>query len=156
MGLRGPKARPLWERFEEKVVPGNRGCVVWTGSTNGVGYGILVVSPGDGSHRKLYAHRLAYERKNGPIPDGLHLDHLCRNTLCVNPDHLEPVTAGENVLRGIGFCAINARKTHCPYGHPYSGSNLSFNKSSGSRICRTCRRIYDAKRRPRRRTRKAA
>jgi len=51
--------------------------------------------------QRVYAHRAFYERYRGPIPDGLHLDHLCRNPPCVNPDHLEPVSNAENLRRGI-------------------------------------------------------
>lgn len=73
----------------------------------------------------------------GPIPDGLVIDHLCRNPQCVNPMHLEPVTPEENTRRGIGGWNTRA-KTHCPQGHPYSGANLYINPTSGARVCRTC------------------
>lgn len=152
MGLRGPKARPERERFAEKTAQGENGCVMWTAGTNRVGYGIFHVGTFY-DNRKVYAHRWAYEHAVGPIPEGLHLDHLCRDTLCVNPEHLEPVTPRENVLRGVGATAINARKSHCPKGHPYSGNNL-YVGPGGNRKCRECGRIRDAARRPRRRTKK--
>lgn len=69
------------------------GCWPWTASTAN-GYGVLMVNK-----RREYAHRLSYARFNGPIPDGLDIDHICRNRTCINPDHLEPVTRGENVRR---------------------------------------------------------
>lgn len=90
---------------------------------------------------KTYAaHRFVYELLVGPIPDGLTLDHLCRVPLCVNPDHLEPVTQIENMKRGVVRKypgKPNLRKTHCPRGHPYSGENLRITKR-GYRCCRTC------------------
>lgn len=154
MGLRGPAAKPVAERFSQKTVAAANGCIEWTAGTNGVGYGIVHLGPDEGS-RKVYAHRWSYEQHVGPIPDGLHLDHLCRNTICVNPDHLEPVTPEENILRGISWAAVNARKTHCPKGHPYSGDNLYVRPGAGNRACRTCCRERDRARSPRRRPGKA-
>lgn len=77
------------------------------------------------------AYRVAYELLVGAIPDGFQLDHLCRNRACVNPAHLEPVTQAVNKARGE-----RAMKTHCPKGHPYSGSNLIREKTG--RKCRIC------------------
>lgn len=93
--------------------------------------------------RKLQrAHRLSYEAHKGKIPKGLTIDHLCRNTICINPEHLEAVTNKENVLRGISFSAINAKKTHCLKGHPFSGKNLLILKNSKGRWCRICSQSY--------------
>jgi hypothetical protein len=77
----------------------------------------------------------------GPIPEGKQLDHLCRNRACINPEHLEPVTAKENILRGESFSAKNARKTHCIHGHELSGDNLRILKHG--RVCLECRRTKD-------------
>lgn len=113
------------------------GCWVWFGAQSGDvkgGRGYGVVSMGTTTAR---AHRYVYEHLHGPIPEGLTLDHLCRNKLCVNPEHLEPVTTRENILRGEAPPAMNARKTHCKYGHPLSGDNLIvWHRMRNCRICR--------------------
>jgi hypothetical protein len=102
-----PARRPLDERFWEKVDVGHPlGCWTWTAAMKPEGYGKFYV---DGALRQ--AHRVAYELLVGPIPGGLFLDHLCRNPRCVNVDHLEPVTPGENVRRGI---AAHRMRTNNP------------------------------------------
>ncbi|WP_086565314.1 HNH endonuclease signature motif containing protein [Streptomyces africanus] len=116
-------------------------CWIWTGSTNGK-YGRV---------GKQYAHRLAYESAKGPIPDGLQIDHLCRNTVCVNPDHLEAVTGRVNLLRSRGFAARQAAQTDCIHGHPLSGPNLYVDKR-GRRHCRECRKRRSREAAARRRT----
>src|SRR4051812_35687163 len=78
------------------------GCWLWTGALNYNGYGTYSWAEEDGRHTYL-AHRLVYIIERGPIPDGLQLDHLCRLRCCVNPDHLEPVTSGENARRGVAW-----------------------------------------------------
>jgi hypothetical protein len=108
-------------------------CWTWKGSHSRNGYARIKVSG-----RLLQAHRVMYEGLVGPIPDGLTIDHLCRNRGCVNPAHLEAVTHGVNVLRGVGFSAQNARKTHCKRGHLLSGSNL-YVRCDGRRVCITCK-----------------
>lgn len=107
-----PKGTHPWNRkpFEDYVMPEpNTGCFIWIGTRNQRGYGMRHKDGGP----KL-AHRIAWEDERGVIPVGLTLDHLCRNRACVNVDHLEPVTMRENTLRGIGPCAIHARKAVCP------------------------------------------
>lgn len=131
------KARPLLERFFEKVEI-TEGCWLWQGTINEAGYGLI--TSGGKYGRNLRAHRIAYETLVGPIPDCLTLDHLCRVRHCVNPDHLEPVTLRENVLRGEGSSAQYARRTHCPNGHEYNAVNTRY-RANGVRDCRICDRI---------------
>lgn len=139
--------RPAIERFAEKIALVDSGCIEWIGGLNGVGYGQFYVgrnaNPNTG---KGYAHRWSFEHHVGPIPEGMHLDHLCRNRACVNPEHLEPVTIRENILRGVSRAAEHATKTHCPAGHPYEGSNLYVYPTSGIRRCRECGRLQSAAR----------
>ncbi len=119
--------------FWDKVDKGGC-CWIWTAGVRG-GYGGFKVN------RKLVdAHRYAFELTKGKIPEGLQIDHLCRNHSCVNPEHLEAVTQRENVLRGYGVCANNSRKTHCKRGHELIGNNLGHEKYSTKRRCKTCDR----------------
>ena len=107
------------ERFWSKV-EFTGSCWLWRASRAGrMGYG----SFWNGSAQVL-AHRWAYEFCVGPIPEGLTIDHLCLVVLCVRPDHLEPVSNRENVLRGGGACAQNARKTQCKRGHELTENNI--------------------------------
>lgn len=108
-------------------------CHEWIGHRTPDGYGWAFVL-----RKQVLAHRYFYERLVGPIPEGLTLDHLCRNRACVNPAHLEPVTLRVNILRGMAVSAVNARKTHCSQGHELSGDNIR--PYRGRRVCRTCRR----------------
>ncbi len=124
---------PAADRFWAKVnVDGV--CWEWEGSVDGSGYGHFNVKG-----KTTRVHRWAYEHLVGPIPDDLVIDHLCRNIVCVMPDHLEPVTHLVNLLRGCRIAKQRA-KSHCPAGHPYSGENL-YRQPNGARICRECNRV---------------
>lgn len=113
-------------------------CWEWTASLDTSGYGIFR----DGGLVK--AHRWAWMNLVGPIPDGLVIDHLCRNIVCVNPDHLRVVTRDTNTLAGYGYSGRNRRATHCPQGHPYSPDNIYIKPSQpGSRRCLTCTRTQN-------------
>lgn len=102
------------------------------------GYGQFAMDDGDRVRMKP-AHRIAYELVNGPIPEGLEIDHLCRNRLCVRPDHLEAVTTQENLRRGNGASARNARKDRCSQGHEFDETNTYWRPDGKGRDCRTCR-----------------
>lgn len=86
----------------------------------------------------IVAHRMVYTFIKGPIPEGMQIDHLCRNRKCVNPNHLEPVTQQENMRRGQGIAARNKAKIFCMRGHPLYGENVGLYKN-GNRFCRECK-----------------
>ena len=113
------------------------GCWLWTRAVTGKppkDYGQLWFKK-----QRSLAHRFAYETLVGPIPEGLTIDHLCRRARCVNPDHLEPVTNRENILRGVGLAAQRARQTHCVHGHAFDAANTGI-RPDGRRDCRACAR----------------
>lgn len=103
------------------------GCWEWLGARDQKGYGGVSVG-----RKRLKAHRYIYEMLKGFIPKGLELDHTCRNRACVNPEHLEPVTHKENMIRAIPFRI----KTHCKHGHEFTEENTYTHY--GRRQCRIC------------------
>lgn len=115
------------------------GCWEWMGATNQYGYGAFTIRLNHNERLQMGSHRIAYELSMGhPIPEGLSIDHLCRNTKCVNPQHLEPVTQRVNTLRGLSLSGINARKRECPK----CGGSYEMD-SRGKRFCRKCKQTYE-------------
>ena len=135
----------FWAKVKLGSIPACRPdlgpCWVWTGwcqptrSSRYLPYGRAWAD--DGKQRS--AHRWAYERLVGPIPEGLTIDHLCNNPPCVNTAHLQIATVRQNLLRGNTYSGRNSRKTRCPRGHPYDIEN-TYIYPSGRRDCRACRR----------------
>lgn len=123
------------------------GCWVWQRDVSGYGYASFWA---DG--KKIAVHRWAHQRFVGPIPDGYQVDHLCKNTRCVNPDHLEAVTQRENTLRNGGPTALAARKTHCYHGHelPAEHWHREGNRMRRRRRCKRCSADAQARLRQRR------
>lgn len=120
----------LLRRFEKYCLR-SEGCWNWLGRPHSRGYGRLYVGG-----RALFAHRISYLLFVGPIPPGLHIDHLCRNRLCVNPAHLEPVTCAENIRRGEPGKA-RRELTHCKHGHAFDEAN-TYRRRNGGRGCKAC------------------
>lgn len=146
-----PRNKQLLEKMlRQSTINAKTGCREWTEYIDPAGYGRVYAD-----YSQKLAHRVAYELIVGPIPDGLQLDHLChtrdatcpggkacRHRRCINPEHLEPVTNEQNMLRSPRtFGVQNKAKTHCPQGHAYDQDNTG-RKSKGGRNCRSC----DAKR----------
>jgi len=124
----------ILECFWDKVEVQPNGCWNWSGVQDNHGYGIFSILS-----KSMKAHRFTYEINKGKIPNGLELDHLCRNTSCVNPEHLEAVTHKENIMRGSGIGAKNATKIYCPKGHELKEPNLvKWYLIRGWRKCRIC------------------
>ncbi len=120
------------ERFQTKFDVDKSGCWLWSGAKIPEGYGQFW-----NGTKVVRAHRWSYEHYREKIPSHLELDHLCRISSCVNPDHLEAVTHQENILRGDAPAAKQARRSHCIYGHPLSGTNV-YNTRAGRRQCKVC------------------
>lgn len=120
------------DRFLAKFDQPEEGCWNWKASP-AVGYGQFW----NGEYR-TGAHRVSYTHFVGAIPDGLYLDHLCRNPRCVRPDHLEPVTNYENQVRGNTVIAANVAKTHCRHGHEFTPENTGYADGGRERRCKTC------------------
>lgn len=126
------------------VADPSSGCLIWTGTTNGMGYGSVGIPTSVGRQpsglaAKANTHRTSFLHANGAIGFGLVVDHLCRRPACAQPDHLRAVTVGENTRAGIGFAALQLDRNHCPRGHQLVGANLrGWDLAHGKRACRAC------------------
>lgn len=128
-------ALPVLDRLAEGIEITEAGCWEWTKARTAAGYGRCA---------DKYTHRLMWEEVVGPIPEGLEIDHLCRNRACCNPDHLEPVTHAENMARAPYTAAtIKRDATECSNGHPYTPDTLRWAAAGKGmprkRVCRICR-----------------
>jgi hypothetical protein len=127
------------DRFWAKViVRDDDECWTWIGASSR-GYGSIYSKRTEDKRQvNVAAHVFSWEFTNRqPIPNGLELDHACRNPSCVNPRHLRPVTSLVNSLLGVGFIAQNAKKMVCPKGHSLKGDNVRVERY-GSRRCKQC------------------
>ncbi|MEO7332807.1 MAG: HNH endonuclease signature motif containing protein, partial [Gemmatimonadales bacterium] len=125
--------RRFWPKVERQSAGSQ--CWLWRAHRNRQGYGII-----RDRGRYISAHRASYQLFVGEIAAGLVIDHLCRNTSCVNPDHLEPVTTRENALRGMTPTVVIRRRGICKNGHAIRGANRGI--YGGRPRCRTCARSY--------------
>jgi hypothetical protein len=130
-------AERFWAKVD-KLEPD--GCWEWTAFKQPAGYGTFQLHG-----RSSLAHRVAYELEHGPIPNGLEIDHLCKNPSCVRPSHLEAVTREENMRRAPSWGGFaNKAKTHCLRGHAYDEGNTVHLKGGG-RTCLICKRERNRK-----------
>lgn len=145
----GTNRDDLKARLLARVAITAEGCWEWTRAKNWGGYGVTCYQG-----QRMTAHRAAYMAWRGEIPSGLHIDHLCRNRACANPEHMECVTPRENTMRGFGPTANHAHKTHCKHGHQLDADNTRVTKR-GHRVCRACHRKVQEGFRERRAAKKA-
>lgn len=124
----------FWDKVDKR---GPDECWNWLASVLDTGYGQFAL--GKKCDGGISAHRMMYQLTKGDIPQGLVIDHLCRNRKCVNPNHLEAVTQRENLMRADCLAARQMRRTHCPQGHEYTPENTRMNGKNG-RMCRECGR----------------
>ena len=110
-------------------------CNIWYGSMDSDGYGTMKVE-----RKRVSTHRLAWELANGPLPEGLHVLHICGIPPCILPGHLHLGTNFDNQQASLrAGTNYKANRTHCPQGHPYNEANTYIAPGTGYRNCRTCR-----------------
>lgn len=146
------RATNLGDYLQQRLRLEYSGCVVWLGVSCPKGYGRAFVGCKEGTRLPIRrpAHRVVYEMWKGPIPDKMQLDHLCRNRLCCNPDHLEPVTPLENTSRGLNARG-RQRKFLCDNGH----EPIPLAVGTRQRYCSVCSKITSKRRYERRKQQKA-
>jgi hypothetical protein len=128
-----PVTAAVADRLFARSAIQSSGCVEWIGPSNGTGYGYIYIA---GS---LYVtHRVSYILAHGPIPSGLQLDHLCRNTMCLLPEHLEAVTPRTNLMRSSHRAAITTRLNRCTRGHEFTPDN-TYTRPGKGRECKACK-----------------
>lgn len=137
-----------FDKFLDRIVTDGE-CIIFTGTKSPQGYGSFQSA----NRVRMQAHRISYQVFVGPLIDGLVIDHICRNRLCVRPDHLRQVTHQVNILAGVGATAVHAKKTHCVNGHEYTTENT--HRTRHGRACKICRkekkRVWDINNREHRR-----
>lgn len=138
------RAVPRWLRrlnvknFESRIKFGERdACWPWIGARLPKGYGTYCFSAGSSP---ALAHRISFSLYVGPIPEAFEIDHLCNNTWCVNPSHLNATSPYDNNMRSKSVSAVNSKKTHCKHGHVFDSENTYIRKERSGRRGRTCRR----------------
>lgn len=135
------KLRDLKQRLMSKIFITENGCWQWTGAIFKKKYGnyAQIRMGRRGFSKNTKAHRVSYELFVGTVPDGLELDHLCHNTLCINPAHLEPVTHAENMKR-----RKDSGLEYCKHGHKYTNETTYIRLDNGRRECKICRKLRRA------------
>ena len=118
-------------------------CWIWQEGLDKDGYPNYIRFGG----KRYRPHRLVYELYIGELDLNLTIDHLCRNKICIRPEHLEQVSAKVNGLRGNTYQGINSRKIHCTQGHPYDKKNTYYRSDDGSRVCKICAKVWQRNRR---------
>lgn len=131
----------ILEQIKQKIlskilIDPNTECWLWQGYADRDGYARIEVIGG----KNKFVHRLSYEAFTGSIPEGMSIDHICKNRGCCNPKHLQQLSIKENILRGDGASSKNNKKTHCNEGHEFSAENTYINNRS-ARVCKTCAKI---------------
>lgn len=137
-----PTLQTLADRVLRRCVRGADGCLIFTGA-KAKGYGRIGYYAGGGKQVVLQAHRVVWEATNGPIPDGLTVEHICAVRACQDVQHMALMTRGDNSRAGAHRNPVviaNRAKTHCPEGHEYSPEN-TYTPPTGGRFCRECGRI---------------
>ncbi len=136
----GKRSKPALERLmERRLIVGE--CWVPKKGKHPTGYYSIGIRIGDNKYKNIRVHNLSYEAFVGPIPEGLELDHLCRNKGCFRPEHLEPVTHNENMKHDDKALGIRSAATHCKLGHKFTKENTYWRPDrANSRSCVICSR----------------